>query len=123
MPRNQFTTYKLPKGAYEASLKPYTGRLFMAATREAFEAAYKLIYGEECKVTEHQGGRFVFGHGKDLMATYLIWANRSPGLWAHEISHVLLDLLPKMGFNLNNVENDEAFCYMIEHLMNQTPKQ
>ena len=108
--------YKLPKGVHELSLRPYCGRVFICESKELCAKAYKIIYGQSVAISEHSGGKFYAGNDRNDIYTYLIWANDIPK-WAHEIQHVILDLLPNLGFDLNNTACDEAACYLMQALL------
>ena len=111
-----FMKYNLPKGVYELSLRPYSGRLFIAKNRGACVKAYQEIYGGVTSIPDNNGGKFYSGSAKDGMHTFLIWGMDIPR-WVHEITHVILELLPKLGFDLNNEACDEAACYLMQAII------
>ena len=103
------------KSTFELSLRPYNGRLFVAPTRKAYEAAHQRIFAEPDVLTCAQGGRFSGGKGQDNLWTYLVWAD-SPHNLTHELAHALLHTFDRCGIDPREA-NGEPFCYMLSQLM------
>lgn len=99
----------------EVSLRPYNGRLFVAATKKEYEDQHVMLFKEADVLSCAQDGRMTGGEGKDGNWTYLIWAKR-PAHLAHEISHVVLHVFDRCGIDPREA-NGEPFCYMLQHLM------
>lgn len=98
----------------ELSLRPYSGRLFVAKNRKDYESAHKRIFNEPDVLTT-QNGRFAGGQGKDGEWTYLIYADK-PHTLAHELSHVVLHLFQRCGIDPREA-NGEPFCYLLSQLI------
>lgn len=99
----------------ELSLRPYTGRLFIAYSREAYEKAHVRLFDEPDILNCTQAGRFSGGKGKDGMWTYLVWAEEQHNL-AHEMSHVVLHVFEQIGIDPRD-SNGEPFCYLLGQLI------
>lgn len=99
----------------ELSLRPYTGRLFIADSRKDYEKAHKKLFKTPDVLTCAQHGRFVGGEGMDGCWTYLVWAKGHEQL-AHEFCHVLFHVFERCGINPND-SGGEAFCYMLSQLL------
>jgi len=99
----------------ELSLRPYNGRLFLAASREDYERGSKRLFATPDVLNCAQVGRFSGGEGKDGQWTYLIWATDTPRL-AHELSHVILHTFERCGID-PIAANGEPFCYLLSQLM------
>lgn len=99
----------------ELSLKPYSGRLFLAKSKKEYERANRAIFKENDKILDGMQGRFAAGRDADGMWTYLVWASDTPQL-AHEFSHVVLDMFDRCGIDPREA-NGEPFCYMISQLL------
>lgn len=106
---------KLPRGVRELSLKPYPGRLFMASSRAAYEAASKKLLMTDDKLNPGISGRFLVGPGRDGMTTILIWAENSAYL-AHELSHAILYTFDLCGIDPRQA-GGEPFCYLLSQLL------
>jgi len=99
----------------ELSLRPYNGRLFLAASKKDYEAGHKKLFKTNDLLNNGTEGRFRGGEGKDGMWTYLIYAEE-PHTLAHELSHVVLHVFERVG--INPIEAlGEPFCYMLSQLM------
>lgn len=103
------------KGVKELSLRPYTGRLFVAKSRKSYEAAHSEIFSEPDVLTCAQEGRFSGGCGTDGQWTYLIWA-KHPHTLAHELSHAVLHVFERCGIDPREA-GGEPFCYMLSQLL------
>lgn len=101
----------------ELSLRPYTGRLFIAKTRKAYERGHRKLFEEPDVLTCSQCGRMTGGKGKDGFWTYLIWAETTHSL-AHELSHVVLCVFADCGIDPREA-NGEPFCYMLGQLIKE----
>lgn len=112
--------YNLPEGVKESSLRPYPGRLFIAYTKSAYEAATLEIFGEKDKLDGSEGGKFNYAGGKDGISTYVVWGSNVP-YWTHEMSHVVLHLFQRVGVNPVK-STGEPFCYMVQALMEDVSK-
>lgn len=99
----------------ELSLRPYTGRLFLANTKAEYEKLHTELFNEPDILSCAQCGRFTGGDGKDGMWTYLVWAKATPQL-AHELSHVIFHVFERAGMDPRD-SGGEAFCYMLSQLM------
>lgn len=97
----------------ELSLRPYHGRLFVAATAKAYQKAHQRLFKTPDTLTIAQDGRMV-GEGKDGMWTYLIWA-ADPFNLVHELSHVVLHVFERIGIDPREASG-EPFCYMLTQL-------
>lgn len=103
------------KGIKELSLRPYTGRLFVAKSRKAYERAHLKLFDEPDVLTCAQAGLMTGGKGKDGFWTYLIFAD-SPHCLAHELSHVILCVFEDCHIDPREA-NGEPFCYLLSQLM------
>ena len=103
------------KHTKEISLRPYTGRLFVANGRKDYEAAHKQLFKHPDELTCAQAGRFSAGCGKDGMWTYLIWGSETEYL-VHELSHVVLHVFERCGIDPREACG-EPFCYMLSQLL------
>lgn len=99
----------------EIPLRPYTGRLFLARSREGYERAHRRIFDEPDVLTCAQGGRFSGGCGRDGLWTYLVLAD-DPETLAHELSHVILHVFSLCGIDPRDA-GGEPFCYMLSQLL------
>lgn len=99
----------------EFDLRPYHGRLFVAKTQEAYEAAHKRIFKQADVLTCAQDGRFSGGEGQDGLWTYLVFARNQHSL-VHELSHVVLHVFERCGIDPREA-NGEPFCYMLSQLV------
>lgn len=99
----------------ELSLRPYHGRLFLAASKKDYEQQHLRLFKTPDVLTCAQCGRFVGGEGLDGMWTYLIWAQALPQL-AHELSHVVLHTFERCGIDPREA-NGEPFCYLLSQLL------
>lgn len=106
---------KLPKGVKELSLKPYPGRLFLAANRKAYEEGHQALFRKPDMLTCSQGGRFSGGCGRDNKWTYIVWASK-PAYLAHEFSHVILHTFDYCGIDPRQA-GGEPFCYLLSQLL------
>lgn len=101
----------------ELSLRPYHGRLFVAATRKAYERHHRALFATPDVLGCSQVGRMTGGEGADGEWTYLIWADAVPQL-AHELSHVVLHVFERCGIDPREA-GGEPFCYMLSQLMTE----
>lgn len=99
----------------ELSLRPYTGRLFLASCREDYERAHKRLFKTPDVLTCAQGGRFSGGEGADGLWTYLVWAGNTAAL-VHELAHVVLHVFERAGIDPVGC-GGEPFCYMLSQLV------
>lgn len=99
----------------ELSLRPYTGRLFLAKSRRDYEASHVKLFKTPDVLTCSQNGRFSAGEGHDGLWTYLVWASASHVL-AHEVSHVVLHVFERCGIDPREA-NGEPFCYLLSQLL------
>lgn len=113
--------YKLPPRCREIPITPYPGRVFAAATKTAYIKAHRIIFGEGASISDTSSGYCACADGKDGLTTWLIWADEL-SCWSHEAAHVCLDLLPRLGFDLNEGNCQEAFCYLIHHIVKEASK-
>lgn len=100
---------------FEVSLRPYTGRLFVAPDAASYERAHKRIFLEPDVLNCSQAGRFSGGCGTDGLWTYLIWAD-APHTTAHEVAHVILHVFERCGIDPCS-GNGEPFCYMLSQIL------
>lgn len=114
-PKNPYRKKEAEIEAKELSLRPYTGRLFIAKTIEDYETAHSKIFKTSDVITCDQDGRMSGGEGNDGMWTYLIWAKQSHIL-AHELSHVILHIFERCGIDPREA-GGEPFCYMLSQLL------
>lgn len=106
----------------ELSLRPYHGRLFVAANAKDYERSHVRLFKTPDVLSCAQAGRFTGGEGKDGLWTYLIWGGE-PHTLAHELSHVVLHLFERCGIDPIS-GNGEPFCYMLSQLLLEArPKQ
>ncbi len=105
------------KGIKELSLRPYTGRLFVAKTRKAYQKRHIELFAESDVLGPRQAGRMSGGKDSDGAWTYLIFAEAAPQL-AHELSHVILSVFEDCGIDPREA-NGEPFCYMLSQLMQE----
>lgn len=99
----------------ELSLRPYHGRLFVAASAEDYEQAHQRIFKNPDVLTCAQEGRFSGGEGKDGLWTYLVWGAK-PHTLAHELAHVVLHVFERCGIDPREASG-EPFCYMLSQLL------
>lgn len=99
----------------ELSLRPYNGKLFLAASSAEYERLHIKLFRQPDVITCSQVGRMTGGDGNDGVWTYLIWAKDAPQL-AHELSHVILHTFERCGIDPREA-NGEPFCYMLSQLM------
>lgn len=99
----------------ELSLRPYHGRLFLAADRADYDAQHIEIFDEPDVISCTAAARFTGGCGKDGMWTYLVWAD-APHLLAHELSHAILHVFERCGID-PRCGSGEPFCYMLSQLI------
>ena len=104
----------------ELSLRPYVGKLYVAASREDYERGHKRLFKRPDELTVAQVGRFS-GEGNDGMMTYLIWGKDAPRI-AHELAHVILDVFSMCGIDPREASG-EPFCYMLSQLMLEAVKK
>lgn len=97
------------------SLRPYHGRLFVAASRDEYERGHKRLFKTPDVLSCAQAGRFTGGEGKDGLWTYLVFADK-PHTLAHELSHVVLHLFERCGIDPREA-GGEPFCYMLSQLL------
>lgn len=101
--------------AKEVSLRPYSGMLFVAKSRDDYEKTHKRIFKRPDLLNCSMAGRFSGGEGRDGIWTYVVYAEGAHVL-AHEMAHVVLHVFKRCG--LNPFDSDgEAFCYMLSQLM------
>ena len=100
------------------SLRPYLGVLYVAETAKQFESAHKRLFGESFKVDKAtDGGWWDCGHTPKGEYAHLVWA-ADRNYMAHELAHVILHLFAET--SIDPRESDEAFCYMLHHLLQAT---
>lgn len=99
----------------ELSLRPYHGRLFVAATRKEYQRQHKTLFKTPDVLNCTQAGRFTGGEGQDGLWTYLVYADGVTYL-AHELSHVVLHVFERAGIDPREA-GGEPFCYMLSQLM------
>ncbi|WP_457321649.1 hypothetical protein [Roseateles sp. P5_E11] len=99
------------------SLRPYHGNLYVCTDEAGYQRAHKRVFGSRDVPLSSEGraGRFVGGEGADGLWTYLVW-HSSPGVLAHELSHVLFHVFERCGMDPRD-SGGEAFCYMLSQLM------
>lgn len=101
--------------AKELLLRPYTGRLFLAESKEDYEKAHEELFATPDVLSCNTEGRFGGGEGIDGVWTYLVWAP-TPHIMAHEFCHVLFHVWERCGMNPSD-SGGEQFCYMLSQLM------
>lgn len=99
----------------ELSLRPYHGRLFVAATRKEYQRQHKALFKTPDILSCEQAGRMTGGEGKDGMWTYLVYAEDAARM-SHELSHVILHTFERCGIDPRQALG-EPFCYMLSQLM------
>lgn len=99
----------------ELSLRPYTGRLFLASSKEDYERSHKKLFRHPDVLSCDQAGRFSGGCGKDGLWTYLVFG-RKPHYLAHELAHVILHVFKRCGIDPRKA-GGEPFCYMLSQLL------
>jgi len=99
----------------ELSLRPYTGRLFLAKSVKDYERGHKKLFKTPDVLSCAQDGRFTGGEGKDGKWTYLIFVRNQPAL-AHEFSHVVLHVFERCGID-PIAGNGEPFSYLLSQLL------
>lgn len=104
----------------ELSLRPYSGRLFVAFTVKDYERAHTRLFKEPDVLTCAQAGRFSGGCGKDGLWTYLVYGQR-PHYLVHELSHVVLHVFKRAGIDPRKA-GGEPFCYMLSQLVLEARK-
>ena len=104
-----------PLRVQELSLRPYHGKLFVAASAKGYERAHRRIFKTPDVLTCAQEGRFSGGEGNDGMWTYLVWGDK-PHTLAHELAHVVLHVFERCGIDPREGAG-EPFCYMLSQLL------
>lgn len=99
----------------QLSLRPYHGRLYLAANREEYERQHKRLFKTPDVLTCATAGRFSGGEDHDGMWAYLVWAD-SPASLAHEFSHIIFHVFERCQMDPRD-SGGEAFCYMLSQLM------
>lgn len=99
----------------ELSLRPYTGRLFVAKTAKQYEKAHTKLFKTPDVINCSQAGRFSGGEGRDGMWTYLVYASSAPTM-AHEMAHVVFHVFERCGIDPRD-SGGEAFCYLLAQLL------
>ena len=99
----------------ELSLRPYTGRLFVAKDAVEYERAHKRLFKTPDVLTCAMVGRISGGEGQDGMWTYLVWGKDQHDI-VHELSHVVLWLFERCGIDPRE-GCGEPFCYMLSQLV------
>jgi hypothetical protein len=99
----------------ELSLRPYTGRLFLAGSIEDYERSHRKLFKHTDRICEDVGGRFRGGCGKDNVWTYLVFG-RKPHYLAHELAHVILHVFKRCGIDPRKA-GGEPFCYLLSQLL------
>ena len=102
--------------AKEISLRPYTGKLWVADSVKDYHKSHRKLFKEldPDKLTKEHGGRFFAGEGRDGYWTYLIWASTAPYL-VHELTHLLFHVFERCGIDPRDSAG-KAFCYMLHTL-------
>ncbi len=100
---------------HELSLRPYHGRLYLAANKTEFEAQYAALLGKSCVLGRHERGRFAGCEADDGAWTYLVWAS-SPHSLAHELAHVVLHVFDLCGIDPRSGDGG-PFCYLLSQLL------
>lgn len=108
--------------AKELSLRPYTGKLWIAKNLKDYHKTHRKLFKEldPDKLTGAEGGRFFAGAGKDDYWTYLIWADNMPYM-VHELTHVLFHVFERCGIDPRDSAG-EGFCYMLHTLVEEAEK-
>lgn len=104
----------------ELSLRPYSGRLFVATSIKDYERSHVKLFAEPDILRCDQAGRFAGGAGKDGMWTYLIWGAQTSSV-VHELSHVVLHVFERCGIDPREAQG-EPFCYMLSQLVIESVK-
>lgn len=104
-----------PLRVQELSLRPYHGKLFVAASGKGYQRAHRRIFKTPDVLTCAQEGRFSGGEGNDGMWTYLVWGAK-PHTLAHELAHVVLHVFERCGIDPREGAG-EPFCYMLSQLL------
>lgn len=104
--------------AKQLSLRPFSGHLWVATTREDYEKADRRIFKTPDVLTCATEGRFSGGQGKDGVWTYLVYAESAP-VMAHELSHALFAVFEHCGINPAD-SGGEVFCYMLQQLLEES---
>ena len=108
--------------AKELSLRPYTGKLWVAKNVDDYHKTQRKLFKEHDpdKLTGAEGGRFFAGAGKDDCWTYLVWADNMPYM-VHELAHVLFHVFERCGIDPRD-SGGEGFCYMLHTLVEEVQK-
>ena len=101
--------------AKQLSLRPYSGKLYLAKSKKDYEKAHKKIFKDPDILSCQQDGRFTGGEGKDGNWIYLVYANNSATL-AHEFCHVIFHVFEECGINPSD-SGGEQFCYLLSQMM------
>jgi hypothetical protein len=99
----------------ELSLKPYSGRLFLASSVRDYEKSHVKLFKEPDVLSCSQAGRFSGGCGKDDLWTYLVYVKRTCDL-VHELCHVVLHVFKRSGIDPVKAKG-EPFCYLLSQLV------
>ena len=105
----------MSKPWFEVSLRPYSGRLFVARSRAGYELAHQTLFKEPDVLNCSQAGRFSGVCGRGGLWTYLIWAKSAP-VTAHEVGHAILHTFERCGIDPRCGEG-EPFCYMLSQIL------
>jgi hypothetical protein len=99
----------------ELSLRPYSGRLFLASSAKDYERGHEKLFKRPDVLSCAQSGRFSGGCGKDDLWTYIVYGRRECDL-IHELSHVALHVFKRAGIDPRKA-GGEPFCYMLSQLV------
>lgn len=99
------------------SLRPYPGEILLFRRLDFMRAKYTALTGKPYDFKdEATGGRYIrVERGKACEVIWLVYARR-PHVLAHELSHILLQTLDRIGMHPSD-GNGEPFCYMLSQLM------
>lgn len=104
----------------QLSLRPYTGKLYLASSKKDYELAHKKLFKTPDVLSCNQIGRFSGGEGKDGMWTYLVYGDTQAAL-AHEFAHVIFHVFENCNIPASS-GNEEPFCYLLSQLMLDSKK-
>lgn len=104
--------------AKQLSLRPFSGHLWVATTREDYEKVHRRIFKTPDVLTCAQVGRFSGREGSDGIWTYLVYAE-SASVMAHELCHVLFAVFERCQINPSD-SMGEVFCYMLQQLLEES---
>lgn len=101
-----------------AQLAPYPGSVCRFNSWQDLRGYYEKQVGPyPYQNDEPNGGRFIYvENAKNASKSEYLVFGREPHVFAHELSHAILDLFKRVGIDPRE-GNGEPFCYLLSQLM------